>query len=466
MREELTGKILKQKGQTTLEILIAVAIIVMGLSAAIMTFIGGQSLTIDTRMSNRAVLSAREMLENAERNAALNFNGLKSSSSTEDIFKKEIFVTDFELHQKEVISRVSWQTDPLRIQKVELTSLVTNWRALLESGGDTGGEDPSGDWQNPRTLGSVDLGPGNAATDLDIKNKIVYMTAVAAATAKPDFFVISAINGQSPMILGSTSTGPGLLAVDTAENYAYVGNNDPDIQLQIIDLTNLNRPTLVKSFQLNGVTGSGAVGNAIFYSASKIYIGTKNANGPEFHIIDVSDPINPIELGSYEINADLNMIYISGDTAFLATSDDNAEVILLDVNNPAAITNKGLFNLSNAADGLSVYLTGLNLYVGRSASGDPEFYILDVSNPSAIQILGNYNTDADINGILVRDKYTFLGTSDSNKEFQVLNIENPANITAVSSFNFPQVATGIDYENNRVYTAVRSNDALRIITSQ
>ena len=34
-----------------------------------------------------------------------------------------------------------------------------------------------------------------------------------------------------------------------------------------------------------------------------------------------------------------------------------------------------------------------------------------------------------------------------------------------SSFNFPQVATGVDYEDNLVYVSVRSNDALRIITS-
>ncbi|GAH25486.1 unnamed protein product, partial [marine sediment metagenome] len=45
------------------------------------------------------------------------------------------------------------------------------------------------------------------------------------------------------------------------------------------------------------------------------------------------------------------------------------------------------------------------------------------------------------------------------------NISNPGNIELWSSFNFPQVATGIDYEDNVVYVSVRSNDALRIITS-
>ena len=68
--------------------------------------------------------------------------------------------------------------------------------------------------------------------------------------------------------------------------------------------------------------------------------------------------------------------------------------------------------------------------------------------------------------VVARDDLAFIASSNSNREFQVINISDPNNPSLWSYFNFPQVATGIDYEDNLVYVSVRSNDALRIITSQ
>lgn len=71
---------------------------------------------------------------------------------------------------------------------------------------------------------------------------------------------------------------------------------------------------------------------------------------------------------------------------------------------------------------------------------------------------------AKVNGVRVSGRFAFLATEDSNEEFQVLDISNPASIPApVSTYNFPQEATGVDFENNIIYSSVRSNDGLRII---
>ena len=35
-----------------------------------------------------------------------------------------------------------------------------------------------------------------------------------------------------------------------------------------------------------------------------------------------------------------------------------------------------------------------------------------------------------------------------------------------ASLNYPQIGSGIDFDNNLVFMTARSNDALRIITSQ
>jgi hypothetical protein len=458
-------------GQSTLEVLIGLVIMVISVAAAIAIFFGGQSLNIDSELSGRAIYLARQELELAREAARQNFNSLASSSSTQDEFLKETVVEDIDANTKKVTSRVSWSTDPLRRQKIELVSYVTRWRDIisLPDPGDSGGGGISGNWRNPRTLGSIDLGPGNAGTDLDVVNKIVYMTAVASSVSKPDFFIIDATNGLNPVIVSRIDTGPGLNAVDATVNYAYVANNDPNAQLQVINISNIRSPYLVASFKLPGTSGNGAVGNSIFYANSKVYIGTKNANGPEFHIVDVSNPLNPIALGSKEINADVNAIYVNGSYAYLAVSSSD-ELKILDVRNPQAIVQIGnFFAPGDSEDGKSLYLVGNKLYLGRLRGGNHadhhEFHIVDVSNASSTQNLGSKDLAANLNDLTVRDNLAFFATDDSNEEFQVWDISNPANIAFWSSFNFPQVATGIDYEDNLVYVSVRSNDALRIITS-
>mgnify|MGYP001573034546 FL=1 len=88
-----------------------------------------------------------------------------------------------------------WQAGPLRQLDVQFVSLVTdatNWQDTVSTGGDTGGSGVAGDWRFPRTLGQIDLGPGNSGTDLDAKSKYIYMTAEASDIKKPDFFIIDA----------------------------------------------------------------------------------------------------------------------------------------------------------------------------------------------------------------------------------------------------------------------------------
>ncbi len=449
-----------------MEILVALTIFVLTITAIIFLSSGSQSVSIDTELNNQTIYKAKEQLENARATAKNNFGSLVSASSADNGFLKELIVENLGAYEKKVTSKVSWQITPSRILKTELATIISDWKSAVAVGGDTGGGGISGDWKNPRTLGSVDMGPGNSATGLDVINKIVYLSTEASDSKKPDFYIIDATNGQNPSVRSSINTGPGLNAVDVAGHYAYVANQDDSSQLQIIDVNNLNSPNLAASFKLPEASG---IGNSIFYYNQKIYIGTKKATGPEFFIIDVTNPTNLISLGSKEINADVNAIYIKNNIAYLAVSNEY-ELKIFNINNPAQITEIGSFNApGDSEDGKSLDLVNDKLYLGRTVGGNHadhhELHILNVSNLSSIQNLGSKDLTADLNSLKIRDYLAFLATSDSNKEFQVWNISDPANIAFWSSFNFPQVATGIDFEDNIVYVSIRSNDALRIITS-
>lgn len=468
-----------------MEILVGMALLALSLSFAAILIFGGQNISIERDNSIRARLLAKEGIDAVSSIRSQNWNLLSDGShslilsgnqwqwsgslDSQDIFTRKIIISDAGDNTKKIESQVTWNSSSSRPQSVDLTTLLTNWKNAVAppNPDDTGGSPPSGNWQNPQTLGSVNLGPGESATGLRVVNKIVFMTAQASDRSKPDFFVVDATNGSSPVILSSLDTGPGLLSIDVNGNYAYVGNSDTSKQLQIINISNKSNPSLVTSVNLPGVSGSGAVGNTVFYGYSKIFVGTKQASGPEFFIIDVSNSASPQVLGSYNIGADVNNIYVYGNIAYLATSNDSKEVDVFDVSNPASIKEIGSFNAIAGDDGASLWLSGGNtLYLGRS-SGSNDFVIVDVTTLALPAQLSSSNlSGTSINGIRVYGGLAFLATSDSNKEFQIWNVANPANPTLYSSFNFPQVATGIDYENNIVYVSVRSNDGLRIVTSQ
>lgn len=460
-----------ESGQSLLELLIALGMILLAISAAAIAFFGGQTLLTDAGVANEATYIAKSMLEAARETARLNFGGLTSSTSTEDMFTKRLTVEEVAADTKKVTAEVEWRAELLRPQRVKLVTLLTDWRNILPPAdpADTGGGGITGDWKNPRTLGSIDLGPGNEATDVDVVNRIVFLSAEASDKKKPDLFIVDATDGQNPFIVSSLDTGPGLNALDVSGDYAYLANNDQNAQFQIVNVSNRSNPLLVTSLQLPGVSGNGAIGWSIFYTNGRIYLGTAEANGPEFFVIDVSNPSSPTVLGSKEIGANVNDIAVNGNLAYIATSRDEVEIY--NISNPAAITKVGAYDAPGATeDGSAVQLVSASrLYLGRLAgtgsSAYHELHILNVTNPAMPQNLGSKDIGASVNDLYARDELIFLATDDANREFQVWNVADPANIQFWSSFNFPQVASGIDYEDNLVYVSVRSNDALRIITS-
>lgn len=461
MKDGSVGKKFSAAGQSVLELVIALAIIVMSVSAGIAVFFGGQSLEVDTRLGNRAIYIARAILEEARNKAKTDFAGLTGFTATEDGYTKSLLVENIDAHTKRVTAKVSWQTDPQRSQEAKLVSIFTDWReaAPPSDPADGGGGGIAGNWRNPVTLGSVDLGPGNSATDLDVINKIVYMTAEASAASKPDFFIIDASDGRNPFIISELNTGPSLSSIDVSGNYAYVANREADAELQIIDVSDRYNPRLITTYAVPDVSGY-SVGTAVFYSGGRVYLGLNKVVGAEFHIIDVSNPYHPVSLGSYEVGDDINDIYVKGSRAYLATDLNNAGLLVLDVSNPSAITSLGN---KYSVDAHAVYAENPAVLLLGPAQ---DFYTVNASNPAAITTLGTLGVGDEANDIVARDYLAFIASANSNRELQVVNISSSTRPTLWSYFNFPQVATGVDYEDNLVYVAVRSNDALRIITSQ
>ncbi len=445
-----------KSGQSTIELLIALVVIILAISSVIVVSFGNQSLSVDAELNNLALLKAREDLEDARADAREDWAGVISGSQIYGQFTRDVIVEKISDYEKKVTTQVSWQTDPLRPQKIELTTILTDWETSFSEGGGGG---LTGDWHNPRTAGTIDLGPGNEGTDLAVKDYTVYATAKASDPKKHDFYSIDVTNVDAPIKLSSIDTGKGLNAIALMESYTYVANDDSVSQLQIINISTPNSPSLTAQISLQSNTQSAI---SVFALDDYAYVGSAASTGKEFQIFNVSNPANPTFIGSVEIGANVNDIYVYRNRVYLATGRTDAEIMIFDISTPSSPQQIASFN-STSTPGLSIFVNSFNrFFVGIGNS----FQIIDSSNLDSLIVKGAFDAGSSINDLCIRNYLAFLATANANSEFQAINITNQTNPTLYSSYNFPQVATGITYRNNVVFTSVRSNDALRIITSQ
>ena len=511
MKDVWTGK--GSRGQSTIEMLIALMVLILSLTTVITVSFGSQSISLDTQTNGEALEKARSVLEDARAAARKDFAALVSVSSTDDIYRKDLLVQDAAACKKTVTSRATWKTEVLRPQIIELTSQFTDITGVFAMGGDCDLDSPTGGWTAPASFLSRDLdyhaaygdnpsinsSAGNQATGLDVLNKMIYISAgVGAPSAKDDFFILdgsSTLSGIIPPIVGSLNTGPGLNAADverdntTGQTYAYVVSNDNHSQLQVINVSNPASPALLTSSTLPNIISTCSppskpclAGQSIFYYKGRVYIGTNYianlalppSNNNEFHVFCVSDPSvfgcspsTPVWLGSANVNHNVNAIVVRDHYAYLATSDDVGELTIVDLDHLTSPAVK--FDAPGGEDGMSLYVVGNRLYLGRqqTPAARRDFYAIDITSSTAPTELGSVNlglhSGTEVTGIRANGKYVFLALSDSTIGFKVLDIFNLPAISFVSTFNFSQKTSGIDFESGFTYTANASNDALRII---
>ena len=464
-------------GMSTLEILVAFAVITLCIGAVILLTFGNQSMAVSLHTQGEAIAKALETLETARATSRGNYDQVEDCddktanpcSGTPDSFYSRKLVTSLATQcAKNVKSSVNLPINDQILTTNLVTHLVDTVTAIA-LGGDCPSIPPYGDWSNPEQLTSADTIPTDLkATGIDVKNKIVYMSTDPSSATDPDFFIFdasSASETSAPVLTASINTGPGLSSVDVAGSYAYVSNDSKNGQLQIIDVSDINNPILISTMNVvPGGTDINTVGTKVFYYNKKIYLGLKKNIYAEFYVINVENPLNPSLEGGYELNSSVNSINVSGDYAYIANPNAE-EVTIVDINENSSkfMQRVGGFDApGGSGNGKSIRIIGNKLYLGRTV-GNVEFYILDISDPENPSILGSNNVNSSINDLVVAGDYAYLATGETGSEFQILNISDDANPTLLGKHNFTDEATGIDYEDNLIYISNENADALIII---
>lgn len=466
-------------GQTVFEILIALSIFSLSTIAALQLFFGGQSLSVDSRNSNLALDFAREgsgALQNiANRNWSELTDGshglvfqnnewmFASSSPNDsyDVFTRSVEIQSINDNLKIATTTVAWQVDPNRPQTVTIVEQLTNWRELSQSSCKI--EGLSGNWANPISVGSGDIGAGNEGTDVAVRLPYVFVSGVASSAAKPDIFVFDASNPASPTLVESLDIGAGgINQIFIKDNYLYAASSNDNKELIIINIADPLNIVEIGSLNLTG--SADALSVSAFSNTAAI--GRTDLASKELAFINVSNPASPVLINETATGGDVNDFAATTDYLYAVSEESDEDIWIYNIADPTNPTLITTYDIPGTTEDLSVYLYfksgGRNLLVGNE---EDQLKSLGATT-TQLYVRSTVNVGGDVNDIVcVLGDMAFLATDNSSKEFLIINAANPDNLVEYGSLNYPQIATGIDFADNKVFMSARSNSALRIITS-
>lgn len=289
------------------------------------------------------------------------------------------------------------------------------------------------------------------ATSSDTKELIILDITTPSTISEEDFYDATGISDA--------------FNVAYSNNTAYLvrdnGATDPDFHILNVDSslasTDWTNPQSVGFSDISGTEDA----NSIFKIGNYIYEVTDEKAGAlaEFYIYDVSIPSAPSLVGSLNIGASVNDVYVVGNYAYLATTNNSEELVVVDISVPATPVQVGSYDTPNRDDAYTVFAVGSTVYIGTDRQNSAEFYVLNASNPASITQSGSYEVGDHVNEIFVSGNYAYIASASNSKEFIILNISNAASITEEDSYNISgnTDAEGIYYSSGTAYLVTQGN---------
>ncbi len=471
----------KQFGFSTIELLIASAILVIVFSAVVMLVLGSQKLATSTQTAHSAELINQKLLEGARANALTNFNNNNFSTilgtNPEGLYTKSLTASYVSPCVKNFIATVAWSMEGRQLS-VTTSTQVTNPSMVFATGAECNTSPPPGGsaaWNLCTEYRDVDLPSSNYdAYDVAVSringNRYLFMVGHPSNQNNPEDFWIYNINDiDNPTFVNKLDANgdnqKGLNAIVVVKQgsnyYAYVAGDDNKNQLIAINVTdpvNLGAPTILN---ISGF-GTNVVPKAMEYINNTIYLAIDNT----IQVINVITPTAPSisSVITLSNNISVNKLAINGNYLFAATSDNNAELVRISLANYAT---RASYNAPGNEDGTAVYVTGGTAYLGRTQN-TRDLDVVDVSG-ATLSSLGsknlNHQNNSSVVEILVSGPLAFVASGDSNREFEVYDISNPNTIVAKcidGLDNPPNIGFGMTYFDNYVFMAMRSNSELSI----
>ncbi|MBI4128569.1 MAG: prepilin-type N-terminal cleavage/methylation domain-containing protein [Parcubacteria group bacterium] len=479
------------RGQSLIEILVAIgvfAIIAVAIGSflldAFVSFRLGKERTQAIFLGEEGLEAARSIRNQSWTNLTDGDHGLSKSSGVWsfagadesfttffDPFRRVVTVEPVDANTKRIRSNISWQFTPLRAHTIEFATHLTNWISRI------------GNWALPFKESVFDLTLALTGNDTQSARSIAvedqYLYLARDSSAGREFFVFDLTSLPAPpQLVGQTELAAGRSNdLVVSGNYAYTVSNNDTQELQVIDVSNPAAPALVRSFDLTSANSGSANADALSVAITGNYLLIGRNGGDRFLVVDVTNPLTPFVVGrTSTVTGDPNGVVTNGQYAYVASTVNNAELQIVDIQNPALPSRIGVLNLASGADGadaLSIALASPYVFIGRVlTAGAPEFYVISVANPAAPALIPTpINLTGEVRGIAYDASagYSFLATGDGANDFQVIDTRNPAAVPPPPPFGELNILNGprdlvYSFIFDRVFIASsNSNEELQII---
>lgn len=210
-------------------------------------------------------------------------------------------------------------------------------------------------------------------------------------------------------------------------------------------LGNWASPTTTATVNLSGSSD----GIKVQYQGNYAYI--VQSTNPTFDIVNISNPDAPVISGTLNLSGTPTNIAVSGNYAYVSSTNNTQELQIVDISNPAAPVLAGTFdNPGSTVDARGIQVVGNYVYISF-ANGTSEFIILDVSVPAIPVPVKILNLSTGVEELYVNGNYAYLASADNNQELQIINISNPLLASQVASLNLPTSNNGISVAGNGNY---------------
>jgi len=204
-------------------------------------------------------------------------------------------------------------------------------------------------------------------------------------------------------------------------DYAYINDNNRNAVavLNISDVNNVYEEGVYHFEDQTSINYMDVLGNHCYAD------GWYNA----LKILDMSNPSNPVKLGSYDFEGLLREVDVSEDFAFMTTYNERgvSRFKSLAISSLPEVTEVGVFH--NFNDMFRVRISGNFAY---AVTDNRELKVLDISDPSNPHEVAVYDNFDNIYDLEVAGNYAYV--LDYFRGLQVIDVSSPANPVFVSQW--------------------------------
>lgn len=303
---------------------------------------------------------------------------------------------------------VDWDFTNARNNEVALETYLTNWVNGFEAATSV-----LGDWSLPSIQTNLNLARNVDGYELVHRGDYVYMIR-RGSTSGNEFDVIDISDPQNPLLLDTLALSDAVEDLFVDGDYAYVATDGDTRELLVIDISNPSNVSLVEDYNASGS------GNAYDVAKSGDYVYLTRASN--LTVVNATDPTWVSLTRSITLSGNIYCIQIIGNYAYVGSSTNNMEMIVLNISNPSTTSQVATLDLPGSADTWSIDGEGNTIFVGRSDGNIDIVNITDPLHPVRISSYDTGNSTVYSLDYSATEKLLFVGTADPAREFQVLNV--------------------------------------------